>query len=72
MPPDIEFRASVSAERMRFEAVPTSRVTYHGHPGCAGHDGSDREGLPRPVAEGTTYRNVRVDHRIVAALQVDP
>lgn len=72
MPPDIEFHASVSAERLRFEAVPTTRVTYRGDPGCEGHDGSNRAGLPRPVAEGTTYRDVRVDYRIVAALRVDP
>jgi hypothetical protein len=72
VPPDIEFHASVSAERLRFGEVPATRVTYRGHPGCEGLDGSDRAGLPRPVAEGTTYRDVRVDYRIVAALRADP
>lgn len=71
VPPDIEFDASVSAESLRFGAVPSSRVTYRGHPGCECHDGSDRAGLPRPVSEGVTYRDVRVDYRIVAALHVD-
>lgn len=66
------FDASVSAERLRFGAVPDTRVTYRGHPGHEGHDGSDRAGLPRPVAAEVTYRQVRVDYRIVAALRADP
>lgn len=66
------FDASVSAERLRFRVVPDTGVTYRGEPGHEGRDGSDRVGLPRPVAAEVTYRHVRVDYRIVAALRTDP
>ncbi|GAA0504494.1 hypothetical protein GCM10011581_45750 [Saccharopolyspora subtropica] len=67
--PDISFHATVRARRLRFHTEPRTRVEFFG---TAEHESSsDRTNLPERVRPGTTYRDVRVDYRLAAAL-ADP
>ncbi|RBQ19275.1 hypothetical protein DP939_15175 [Spongiactinospora rosea] len=65
---DIEFSASVSAGRMRFEEVPDSTVTYSQASGPESGHGSRRRGLPRPVQEGVDYEDVEVHYDLAARI----
>lgn len=65
---DIVFSASVQAESVRFTSVPWSEITFHGEPGEESAAGSRREGLPDRVAEGETYRAIRIDYTIASKL----
>lgn len=69
---DIAFTATVRADRMRWDDDPDARVTFHGTPGYRSVSDSDRVNLPYRVRAETTYRDVRVDYRALAALPDDP
>lgn len=66
---DIRFDATVRARRLRFHEQPRTRVEFFGT--TTHESSSDRTGLPDRVQAGTTYRDVRVDYRLAAALD-DP
>lgn len=66
---DITIRASVRARRLRFDEVPRTSTEFTGTPGHESASGSDRTNLPQRVAKGVTYRDVRVDYRLAAALR---
>lgn len=66
--PDIEFTASVEAERMRFEEVPETDVRFSGEPGHSSDSGTRRTNLPNEVEPGVVYRNVRVSYRLASRL----
>jgi hypothetical protein len=69
--PDIEFAADVHMESLRFDGDPRARVGFEGGPRLEPRHDVEREGLPRPVNAGTTYRNVTVRTTISATL-LDP
>jgi len=64
--PDIEFRSTVWARRLRFGAVPEVRVDLTGDQDEASTSGSDRENLPDRVEPHVTYTDVRIDHAILS------
>jgi hypothetical protein len=68
-PPDIDLSTSVRARRLRFNAVPPTRVTFDGVPGHVGESTVERENLPERVREGVTYRNVTVRWRATARVE---
>jgi len=65
---DISFTAEVSAESLRFDDVPETRVEFTGSPAYESASGSDRVNLPERVQAAVTYRDVRVDYRLAAKL----
>ncbi|GGM69637.1 hypothetical protein GCM10010106_14820 [Thermopolyspora flexuosa] len=65
---DIVFTATVRAEAMRFDRVPETNVTFSEEPGERSISESRRENLPERVAEGVTYREVRVRYVLAAGL----
>jgi hypothetical protein len=66
--PDIELGAEVKAERLRFEEVPETEVTFRGEPDIESVSGSERENLPEKVESDKDYRDVRVRWRAAARL----
>lgn len=58
--PDVDMSASVRARRLRFEAVPETRVWFEGEPGQRSSSESERENLPEEVEPDVTYRDVTV------------
>lgn len=66
---DISFDASVRARRLRFSEVPWTRTEFSGTPGHESAAGSDRVSLPQRVEKDVTYRHVRIDYRLAAALR---
>ena len=69
--PDVEMRAAVRAEKLRFECVPNVEVQAHADSPADAESGSIRENLPDEVEPGVTYRDVRVRWRAAARLR-DP
>ena len=69
--PDLEMRAAVRAEKLRFEAVPDVEVQARSDSPAYAESGSARENLPDEVEPGVTYRDVRVRWRAAAWLR-DP
>ena len=59
-PPDVSIGARVKARRVRFEAVPSTRVGFRGEPEVESASGSRRKNLPEEVEEGVTYRDVEI------------
>ena len=68
--PAVEFRATVRARRLRFEEVPDTRVELTGDQDDASRSGSERVHLPRHVRRHETYEDIRIDHAILAWLDV--
>jgi hypothetical protein len=68
---DISFTAQVSAESLRFDDVPDTRVEFTGSPAHESASGSDRVNLPERVHAAVTYRGVQVDYRLAAKLIYD-
>lgn len=56
--PDISIDASVKAKSVKFDQVPTVRVTFPGHGQRDTRWTGTRHNLPTPVKPGVTYRNV--------------
>jgi hypothetical protein len=69
---EVTFTSTVHASEMRFHEVPDTKVRFTGHPGEESVSGSERTHLPDHVHAGVTYREVRVDYRIVARLRTEP
>ena len=65
---DVEIGAAVRADRLRFNRVPETEVSF----ASAGESGShtERENLPEEVEPGVTYRDVRVRWRASARIAV--
>jgi hypothetical protein len=69
--PDLEMRAAVRAEKLRFQCVPDVEVRAYADSPADAESGSVRENLPDQVEPGVTYRDVRVRWRAAARLR-DP
>ncbi|TYB68778.1 hypothetical protein FXF51_09670 [Nonomuraea sp. PA05] len=69
--PDVEISASVTARELRFHARPEVSVHAEAGPGGECAWGSDRTNLPDQVEPDVTYRDIRIDFRVAAAL-ADP
>jgi hypothetical protein len=58
--PDIDVSTGVRAKKLRFGAVPRTRVWFEGEPGEESSTEAERENLPDEVEPGVTYRDVTV------------
>jgi hypothetical protein len=67
-PPDVEFRSSVRARRLRFGDQPEVQVDLVGDQDEASSSGSRRHGLPDRVQPHVTYEDIRVDEAILSWL----
>ncbi|MFB4301745.1 hypothetical protein [Actinomadura sp. NTSP31] len=69
--PDVEISASVEADELvvREPADVTERTAAE--PGGDSESGTERHNLPRPAEANTTYRHIRIAHRLAARL-TDP
>jgi hypothetical protein len=70
-PPDVEIRATVRADELRFECVPDVEVTAHGDSPASAESASERENLPDEVEPDVTYRDFAVRWHVAARLE-DP
>jgi hypothetical protein len=66
---DVEIGARVEAEELVFRREPWTRVVHWAGPEGESASGSDRVNLPERVEARVTYREVRVDWRVAAALE---
>ena len=64
--PDLSITARVTADSLRFEKVPNTRVDFTGRPGRETVWEAERENLPQEVRPGVTYRNVGITLRITS------
>ncbi|WP_051301062.1 hypothetical protein [Actinomadura rifamycini] len=64
----ILFRATVTADELRFGTVPDSSVEFTGDADARSSSGSVRTGVPDEARSGTTYRDVHIDYAIAAKL----
>ncbi|MEV0821529.1 hypothetical protein [Nonomuraea rubra] len=69
--PDVEISASAKAKELRFHERPEVSVDAEAEPGGECAWGSDRTNLPGQVEPNVTYRDLRIDFRVAAAL-TDP
>ncbi|GAA4888968.1 hypothetical protein [Actinomycetospora straminea] len=65
-PPDLEFRARIRADRLRFHEEPEVRVDLTGDQDDDSTSGSRRRNLPDRVQALTTYRDIQVDEAILS------
>ncbi|MEV5935131.1 hypothetical protein AB0L56_20990 [Streptomyces sp. NPDC052079] len=72
MPPDISFRSTVRAERLRFTDEPRTAVRFTGTGERASLSRSDRDNLPEKVVPGEDYHDVTVDYRLETRLLEEP
>lgn len=63
---DLSITARVTADSLRFEKVPNTRVDFTGKPERVTAWEAERENLPPQVQPGVTYRNVGVTLRITS------
>ncbi|MGH3743137.1 MAG: hypothetical protein ACRDT1_17655, partial [Micromonosporaceae bacterium] len=68
---EISLTATVTADQLRFDDQPAAAVEFTGDPGNESTSRDTRENLPDEVAEGVTYRRVRVDYVLAAAMNPD-
>ncbi|MEU9020295.1 hypothetical protein [Actinomadura sp. NPDC048394] len=66
--PDVEISASVKADELVFHETPDVEERAGAEPEGESGASTDRRNLPRPVKRNTTYRDVRVSHRLSARL----
>jgi hypothetical protein len=66
---DIIVTATVRARRLCFGEVPQTSTEFTGTPEHESASGSDRANLPERVEKNVTYRHVRVDYWLAAALR---
>jgi hypothetical protein len=69
--PDVEIRAAVRADELRFERKPKVDVVAHADPPATAESVSERENLPDELEPGVTYRDFAVRWRVAARLK-DP
>jgi hypothetical protein len=67
--PDVEIRAAVRAEELRFECKPEVRVHAWSDAPATAESSTERENLPDELEEGVTYRNFAVRWRLAARLE---
>ena len=67
--PDIELGVSLRARTLRFAKVPEVKTDFDGTPGYAAHTEGEREGLPKRVKAGVTYRRIMIRGR--TTLRID-
>ena len=65
---DVSFTSTARAEEITFLEAPETRVDFSGDTDERSTSGSERTHLPNPVAPGTTYRDIKVNYRIMAFL----
>jgi hypothetical protein len=65
-PPDIDFRARVQADELRFREDPDAKVEFWGQPAERSLSQSSRRNLPEKVKAEVTYRSIEVDYRLAA------
>ncbi len=63
---DLSITARVTADSLRFEKVPNTRVNFNGQPKRDTVWEAERENLPQPVQPGVTYRNIGITLRITS------
>jgi hypothetical protein len=63
---DLSITARVTADSLRFEKVPNTRVEFTGKPERDTVWEAERENLPQEVRPGVTYRNVGITLRITS------
>ncbi|MFN2415654.1 MAG: hypothetical protein ABR603_10955 [Pyrinomonadaceae bacterium] len=63
---DLSITARVTADSLRFEKVPNTRVEFTGQPERVTVWEAERENLPPQVRPGVTYRNVGITLRITS------
>ena len=63
---DLAITANVTAESLKFDAVPNVTVEFPGRPRRETAWEAERTNLPRPVQPGVTYRDVGVRLKIVS------
>lgn len=61
--PDVDVFTSVRAKRLRFGAVPDTRLWFEGEPEERSSSETERENLPDEVEPEVTYRDVTVRWR---------
>jgi hypothetical protein len=66
--PDVEIEASASAEEVRALERPRTELSVKGGNDVRKDESSRREGLPRRLEPGATYRDVRVHRRLAGRL----
>ncbi|HEU5026142.1 MAG TPA: hypothetical protein VFV01_14580 [Spirillospora sp.] len=66
--PDVEISASVKADEVVFRETPDVEERAGAEPEGESGATTERRNLPRPVKRNTTYRDVRVSHRLSARL----
>ena len=57
---DVEVFTGVRAEKLRFGAVPETKVWFEGEPAERSSSRTERENLPEEVEPEVTYRDVKV------------
>jgi hypothetical protein len=67
--PDIELGVSLRARTLRFETVPEVKTGFDGNPGYEAHTEGEREGLPRRVKAGVTYRRIMIRGRTTLRIE---
>lgn len=72
MPPDISFRTTVRAERLRFAEEPRTAVRFPGTGERESLSRSRRDHLPGEVVPGRDYHDVTVDYRLQTRLLGEP
>ena len=63
---DLSITARVTADSLRFEKVPNTRVEFPGRPERATVWEAERENLPPQVQPGVTYRDIGITLRITS------
>ncbi|WP_202125346.1 hypothetical protein [Actinomadura physcomitrii] len=66
--PDVEIGASVKADEVVFHETPDVEERAGAEPEGESEASTERRNLPRPAKLDTTYRDVRVSHRLRARL----
>ena len=63
---DLSITARVTADSLRFEKVPNTRVEFTGRPERQTVWEADRQNLPQEVRPGVTYRDIGITLRITS------
>ena len=69
--PDVEIKAAVRADEVRFECKPEVDVVAYADSPASAESVSERENLPDELEPGVTYRDFAVRWRVAARLK-DP
>ena len=70
-PPDFDLRVGARMKKIRFNAVPPTRVWWEGSPGYEGETEEKRVNLPDELEEGVTYRDAAINWRAKGWVGID-